>query len=116
MAGWSDIFRAFHDREIPVFLPGMHRGICKRPYVVVEFFGTIPDVGKATAKESYGLTVYVPVDQTSRMTELIGQIQQAMQSLNSSFCASGKVSELTLDETFRSAKATVYYDRMRKLA
>ena len=115
MADWSDIFRAFQSTDIPVYLPGLHRGICKKPYIVVESFGTTPDSGGETGREAFGLTAYVPVEQMSDLTTMLGRIQQTMQPLHSSFRASGKISGLTLDATFRSAKATVYYDLMKKL-
>ncbi len=115
MADWKDIFRAFQQTEIPAYLPGTHRGICKKPYVVVQCLGTAPDDGGETGREEYGVTAYVPAEQISGLTELIGRVQQIMQPLAGSFRASGKISGLTLDETFRSAKATVYYEILKKL-
>ncbi|MCI8496656.1 MAG: hypothetical protein HFE85_00220 [Clostridiales bacterium] len=115
MANWSDMFQALREAEIPVYLPGGHRGICKKPYVVIQPLGTQPDAGGKTGREEYGVTAYVPVEQLGGLTAMIGQIQQALLPVSGSFRATGKISSLTLDETFRAAKATVYYEMMKKL-
>ena len=110
MSMMTRIADALTGADIRCYLPGRHQGTCEEPYAVVTDAG-IARIGKTTGRHVYYVTLYVPMEKPSMMTELLGTARCALLALTA-LRPNPMQSEGTIDEVGRAYCVSMEYSAL----
>lgn len=75
---YKDILISLSNAEFDVYTPGMHKGECKKPYIVVLNAGTDEIYGISSTQTIYEILLYVPVNNRTYLDEFADNVKNVM--------------------------------------
>lgn len=102
---------------VRVYLPGMYKGECREPYVVVQDSGTYSTA--ETRRSGYSLIAvwcFVPLNQYSLLSSLVTTVKKALYPFHGTLLApTGNEGTHSINNTYKSHTTYVEYQVLRKL-
>ena len=75
---YKDILISLSNAGFDVYTPGMHKGECKKPYIVVLNAGTDQIYGISSTQTIYEILLYVPVNNRTYLDEFADNVKNVM--------------------------------------
>lgn len=75
---YKDILISLSNAGFDVYTPGMHKGECKKPYIVVLNAGTDEIYGISSTQTIYEILLYVPVNNRTYLDEFADNVKNVM--------------------------------------
>lgn len=111
----KEIHDLLKQNKYNVFFPGIHKGECTEPYIVVKNGGALDSFIVSSDRPIYELLCYVPTKQYSSMVSFVFGIKKTMKKMYPALEYAGNETDVVYDETVKGWMQSFMYQGVRKI-
>lgn len=112
---WQDIYTKLRDKNLNPYPPGMHKGLCEEPYVVIKEGTQIPNINtNRLGQRVIDIIIFVPLNSYIAIDPYVKKIRAALKELPYLRKTGGETPIIT-DDDKKAYTTSIEYVIIKKL-